>query len=358
MMKSLYSECEALVGSIVEDSVYVFAESCLYLTGVTGAFEFQNHIRRFAETKSPKAFRLILRSSRYSNLDIKMFVLNLGLMKDQTRYKHIAKTLGINPIDAKLLTTLYTENAWFKKSVNTYIRKNGYHISDVDFGTINETFTRIYPDVLKYIKHITFKKLRFLVKSTNSEMSEYHSELSTKLVQAFYSIMPTKMSEGHLKNYLKRIVHNHAINMIESGVTKKRGRMISTQNVDGSWNFSMLCQSQNQLSLPDGLNAEDFIEGVDNSSDLFEIRFSISEVLDKSTPTNYKFLTLLLGEEDALFSDYLRRRGYCRDTEDNVDVQNRIEPESYTKLISEFLRVSNDKVSALFDSLRNQLAWC
>lgn len=359
-MKSLYQSCLDLgIDVDSEDSVYVFAESALYLLGATGAFAFQNYIRHHCKTKSPKVFRLSLREHRYTNLDLKLFILRLASGSfDRRSARLIADEYDVSNRDFHILFTLMTENAWFIRAVSKYSRTVPIDRHSLCIRNIDATFNSLYPSVLSYIKHVTYSKLRFLVKSTNSEFSEYHSELSAKLAQAYYSIVPTKMSEAHLRNYLKRVVHHHAMNMIDSGTTQKRGRLISEERADGSRQFSMLCLSQNQMPLISEETTD--VDGVDDSSEKFELQFSISEVLDQAKlhSTKYRFLTLLLGQEDPAFSDFLKSKGISKFDEDNVDVQNRIDSNTYTELISEHLRISRSKVSSLFANLRTQLAWC
>jgi hypothetical protein len=360
-MKSLYQECLNLgIAVDSEDAVYVFAESLLYSIGSTGAFAFQDHIRSHCKTKSPKVFRLHLREQVYSNLTIKLYLLHVVLAKPTTsHYRKLAARYNISKRDAWLIVKLLSENEWFRREVKRFVRSTPYTLLDLEQRSIDAMFTRVFPTVLKYIKHITYTKLRFLVRSTNSDFSDFHSDLSAKLVQSFYSVIPTKMSDAHLINYLRRSVHNHAINMIKMGTTQKRGRLISTEaDSKGKRQFAMLCLSQNQLDLTSIGETQD-VDGEDESPNKFEIRFAISEVLDsmKLHSRKYRFLTLLLGSEDVEFSKYLRTQGICRDEEDNVDVQNRVAPGEYTKLVSNFLRVPKSNVGVFFESLRHQLAW-
>ena len=197
-----------------------------------------------------------------------------------------------------------------------------------------------------------------MVKSTNSDYSDYHGELMTKIVQAFHAVVPTKMGDAHLRNYLKRIVHNHAINMIKSGTSLKSGRIVSEMDSSGNRQFHLLCLSQNQAPLDAEGNALD-VDGQDDSAEKFELRFSISEVLDrvKASANEYRFLTLLLGNEDIEFTKWLRIRGVCSEQHDNVDVQNTVDSRKYTELVSNFLRFSRESAAAFLATLRLQMAW-
>ena len=358
-MKSLYDECLALgIEPDSDQAVYVFAESVLYLIGATGAFEFQRHIKKYCKNRSAKVFRLRLRENRYTNLDVKLFMFGLDRHgATSQKAKRLARDHGLFLRDYKLLWLLYSTNSWFKASVHGHVKHVLRKEAVPSYDSIHEAFDRVYPSVFKYIKHITYTKLRFLVKSNNSTLQDYHSELSIKLVQSFYALVPIQLSEAHLVNYLKRIMHNHAMNMIKSGTTQKRGRLISSDaDTNGGRKYNMLCLSQNQMALTAEGEAQD-VDGVDDSASVFELRFSISEVLDglKLKSRKYRFLSILLGHEDKEFSQWLVSNSHCHKHEDNVDVQHRVGPAAYTKLISEFLRIPKRHVDTFFKSLKLQL---
>lgn len=360
-MKSLYKECVALgLESEGEDVVYAFAESVLYLVGATGAFDFQKHVKLLCKTRSAKTFRMRLRSHVYTNLNIKLYALHLAMRGtlSQVQARRLAEACEITTRDAKLVWLLYSQNAWFSGALAKYAKSLKCDSRLLEHSEIQATFNRVFPNVLKYIKHITYTKLRFLVKSTNSEFSDFHSELSAKLVQSFYSMVPITLSDAHLVNYLKRVVHNHAVNMIKSGTTQKRGRLVSTEaDANGTRQFSMLCLSQNQMPLTESGELAD-VEGCDESVKRFELSFSIAEILNnmQEHSKKYRFLTLLLGSEDREFSDWLRRNGTCRDHEDNVDVQHRYAATEYTNMISRFLKVPKHSADSFLHTLKMQLA--
>ena len=359
-MKSLYSHCTSAGIKAPADSVYVFAESVLYLVGATGAFQFQRHIKPLCRLKSAKVFRLHLRNNLYTNLTLKLYVRHLIIIgATEENAETLAKQYEIPTVDYKLIYTLLIENLWFRKTLRAFCRAEKCSISDISQDTLTKTFNRIYPKIIGYIKHISWSKLRFMANSENMELHDFHSELSLKLVSAYYSIVPSKMSEQHMINYLKRIVHNHAINMIMSGTSQKNARLTSTEeDANGNRKYLSLCVSENQMPVSQfGENSD--IEGSDNSAERFELQFSISEMLDsvKASSKDYRFLTLLLGAEDKEFSTYLKNSKICKEYEDNVDVQHRVGAEKYTELISQFLRVSKHRVDNLFESVKRQLAW-
>lgn len=360
-MKSLYDSCLSLGLAVDSDeAVYVFAESVLYLVGATGAFEFQKHIKPFCKTRSAKVFRLSLRENKYSNLDIKLFMLDMATDCISSVAAHrVADEHGIVWRDARLCWMLFQNNEWFRAALVRKLKSYRRFGCSWDIAEIDRAFAAAYPTVLKYIKHLTYNKLRFLVRANNSTLQDYHSELSIKLVQSYYAAVPISMSEAHLVNYLKKVAHNHAVNLIKSATTQKRGRIVSSQDSAGVRKFDMLCLSQNQMSLTETGELQD-VDGIDEDSvKQFEVRFALVEVLDNLKPTGRKrrLLSLLLGEEDKEFSTWLKTRGLCRPNEDNVDVQHAICPQEYTRLASEFLNVSKGRVDTFLSDMKTQLAW-
>lgn len=365
-MASLYNSISTQL-SVVEDSedhLYVYAESLLYLAGAVQAFSYQRFVKKYCVSISAKKYRLSLQGDRYTNLMLKLYMLRLVVdkVRSEDRARSLAGTLEIEAADAAVIWLLYRTNSWFRKELTAVSKSINTRTETLCHKGVQRTFNRVFPSVHKYIKSITYKKLRFLVKSTNTDFQDYHQDLSAKVSQAFYSLVPLEHTDEYITNYLKRAAHNHAINIIKSETTQKRGRLINV-GVDRSnaHQFSLLCVSENQMTpvLDSDGNALS-PDAVDESacSEKFELRFSIGEILNnvKRQTKKYRFLTLLLGEEDSSFTQWLRQNKLCSTTEDNVDVQTRATPEAYTSYIARFLQVAKSKVESFFQKLRNQLA--
>lgn len=359
--KGLYSAVKE--GLCVEpDSeafVYVYAESVLYLVGAVSAFEYQEYVKPYCDEYSAKVFRLSIQDQRYTNLDLKLFALRLAHLKTPTQGQafELATEFSITRNDAQLIFMLFSENAWFSKALKQASRKVSKNNSLLTLKEIDALFTRIYPPVLKYIKFIAYRKLRFIVKSDNVGFEDIHSDLSTKVLQSFYSLIPAEATEAHIVNYLKRAVHNHAINIIKSRTSQKRGRLVNVgTDKNNEQQFSLLCVSQNQLSVAfdeDG-NEIDMLNVANDSDSKFQLQFTISQVLNKvkHDKKKYRFLTLLLGTEDTEFTDWLRQENLCRPSEDNVDVQARTSAAEFNNYVADFLKVTYRKVEAFLGTLR------
>jgi DNA-directed RNA polymerase specialized sigma24 family protein len=208
---------------------------------------------------------------------------------------------------------------------------------------------------------LTYKKLRFIAKSSNLELADLHNDLLGKVLSSFYSLVPIVLPDAHVVNYLKRVAHNHAINMIMRETTQKRGRLVNGGlDHENNRTFTLLVESENQMRL--GLDGEqtaydDRYTG-DETILNFELKFSVSEILNRlnSRGKKYRLLTILMGHEDTEFTQWLRARSKCGSDIDNVDIQNKLSATEYNKLVSEFLHVSEDRVNVFLFGLRKDLA--
>lgn len=342
-----------------QDFLHAYAESVLYLTGATSAFDYQELIKPYCEQHSAKVFRLSIQDQRYTNLELKLYAIRLAHLRTPTQEQafELAAEFSITRNDARLIYILFCENTWFCRALKSASRKVKPNNPLLSCKEIDALFTRVYPSVLKYIKFIAYKKLRFIVKSDNVGFEDIHSELSTKALQSFYSLIPAQATDLHIINYLKRAVHNHAINIIKSRTSQKRGRLVNVgTDKNNEQQFSLLCVSQNQVAAAfdaDG-NEIDMLNVANDSHSRFELQFSISEVLDsvKRNKKKYRFLSLLLGNEDSEFTDWLKQENLCKPSEDNVDVQSRTSANEFNSYVADFLNVSYRTAETFLGSLR------
>jgi len=225
---------------------------------------------------------------------------------------------------------------------------------------IDEGFHLVYEQVIKYVKAITYRKLRFIAKSTNVELSDIHSELLFKVVQSYYKMYPTDKPFNHVVNYLCRVVHNHAMNFISSSTSLKRGRLVNLGLGTKEDIFALTVVSENQLNtnVCDGEEiGYDQMAGT-NPILQFELEFSVSQLLDKykSKTKKYRMLTLLMGTPDNQFVEWLRARKHLKAQESNTDLQIR-EPDRYRELVISFLGVSRKGANVFLLGIGNKLGY-
>lgn len=350
-----------------EDFYVLFGQSLSYITKGITAFEFQHFIKPYC-TKgelSAKLFRLKLHKTKYLSLDVKMFLLRLSQVKtvDLKLIKALQSEFSLFVTDAKRIYEVWKTQSKFRarlKRVAKSLPKSEAHL--LTHSGLTALFERLYPKIMRYIKYITYKKLDFLVRSTNQTPADFHGELLEKVVQAFYGQIPIMKDEAYLVNYLNRAAHNHMVNIIKSETTLKRGRLVRA-GVDrnGLPRYELLCTAENQrTTISSDFEQTGDYSDVDTGNDMnyFELQFSISEIMGKleQRSKKHRMMMILMGQDDKEFTDWLRTSKLASRVEDNADVQARVSVTEFNKFVSAFLHVSETKTNVFLLKLRKQLA--
>lgn len=353
-MISLFSVVKELTVQSEEEQLALYAETVLYLAGANSAFDYQNIIRTACQRQSPKMFRLSMLNSRYTLVNIKLYV--FALLKEKTLtpaiLRRIAATFSIHPSDSKRIYALVSECSWFKREAKKVLRGIPKSSELLTMSGIEALFNTVYMPVYRYAKFLAFNKLRFIAKSNNFEIEDMAKDIMEKVVQSFYLLVPTDQDAEYVKNYLKRCAHNKAINIIKSNTTKKKARIVQVPGTGGS-EFSLLCVSGNQSSVEVELESSDGGSAVDK----FETTFAISEVLTRHqrSERKYQSLLILMGEIDMDFTSWLRNNGYCKQTEDNTDLQANTGVDEFNRLIANYMEIRYEQLRSFIESLKPEL---
>lgn len=351
------------------DFSVIFSQTLSYITKGITAFKYQKVLKPYCKglSFSAKDFRLSLHESRYMILNLKLFTLRLGRHKSLTLplIKEITENLQVRITDAKRIVQVWEQHSGFRKRIKTEARSIPQHrLELLTLEGVGQYFGNvIYNDVMRYIRFMVYKKLRFVVSSNNDEFTDYQNDVLAKVVQAFYTMIPVvDKTDLHVLNGLKQTVHNHIINIIKSETSQKRGRLIPVGvDAQGRVINKLMVESENQMAIVEGQEDSSYDElhgGTGNNMDRFELEFSISEILGKLAVTSkkHRFLQILMGQEDAEFTAWLQVRKIATRSEDNVDVQMKTSTEDFNRMLGEFLNVEERKLAAFINSLRNQLA--
>lgn len=349
-----------------EDFYVLFGHSISYITKGISAFAFQHFLKPYCKNTgvSAKVFRLKLHKTKYLSLDLKLFMLRIARVKSVTLdvVKELTKEFDLWIIDAKRIIEVWKTQSKFRarlKLVAKAVPKDQAHL--LTHRGLQVLFEEMHPRILKYIKSISYRKLRFLVRSTNETLPDFHHMLLEKVVQAYYGQVPIMKDKLFLTNYLNRSAHNHMVNIIKSETSLKRGRLVSA-GVDrnGLPRYELLCSAENQRAVNTESGEVLSYTDVDTGNDMqaFELQFSVSEILTslKETSKKHKLMLLLMGTEDKGFTEWLRARKEATRSEDNVDVQSRLSVIQFNRLVSAYLHVSETKTNVFLLKLRKQLA--
>lgn len=348
----------------------VLQQLCYYIVGAKGAFELQHDLKKTVDFTaldiSAKSFRLLVVTTDRAMIGLKFYMLNV-IKGNYTTYQEtvsLAKQCGIDLTDAKLAYAVVNKSKYSLRRV-AYIRAlTPTAINPDNLATLEAKFSPIYKDVMKTVRSVVFKKLRFVSNSTNTEFSDFHSDLTVKMLQVFYLKMPTTMSDAHILSYMRQAMGNETVNLIKRYTSKKRGRLIGTgKDGFGANRSELLVTSENQLNVHsdsedtleyDSLMAWDIQVTTMHSA---EIEFSIQQVLEryKHLRNKSRLLRILLGQEDAAFTVWLHKTKYITASDlDNVDFQTKSTPKKFKRALTTYFKLEDKQLDDFLDNVKQQ----
>lgn len=338
------------------------AEICVkYVTGVIDAYAFQRDIKRVDITQSSfsgQKFRLELTKKAYYLLNLKYAALNLTLNTINVKMlETLHKGFGISLPDVLLLRTIFSRQNFRREMRNSPRLANidRKTIEPRDMERVRKTFATFQAPIMKHIRNKTYKKLRFVANSENSEHRDIHSEIMTKALTVYYGMVPTTHSDAYVLNYIRRSCTNHVLNIIDSATTEKRGRLKNTgKDGYGGSNYELKVVSENQQSVAgDDMEPTEFAGTINdnNRSDATKLESDIvvSRLLKKYKGRKHAALNILCGNYDQKFTKWLLVRGRIKEGEDHQDLQQRVVHTTFIGLLADFLgvvRVSFEKFVA------------
>lgn len=322
----------------------VFGLSLMYSVKALTAFEFQKALntvcKRHCVKQSTKVFRLKLCDSSYFLLNIKLFMLNyinnkLHLKNNRQKLISTVRAFAIKKEDYLSILGFLTSST-NKNSVVEACSK----IANQKIPSLLEVecqFNTIYTDIISYVKHITYKKLTFIINSNNMCPNSLHSELITKALTAYYQQVPNLRSDLHIRNYLKRVIHNHALNIIAKYTFSKRIRLV---NVGGNYVLNVTSENQ-MLKTEDGESGFDAVQiynepgyGKVESDNAISVMLSNSGDHRRTT-----LLRLVLGEYDNRFTQYLHNEKVIPESSNNDTYYSASNVKTYVRHACSFLNI-------------------
>ncbi len=342
---------------------------CLYISNIMGAFEFQKEIKKVVAFEdfgfSAKDFRLNLISINKGSVGLRFLILNIIKTNIFTKdeLKRLSREFKVSSSDAVCSYTIIN-------SIKHKLRRHKYVasiskelISPEAYHKQDSLFRVVYPKVLSTIRSVTYNKLRFLSHSTNTEFKDIHGELTIKAIGSFYKLMPTAEPEAYVTNYIRRSVTNHALNMIKTGTTQKRGRLIKAEaDGFGGNNFKLLVASENQINVRaeqdevviyDSMLAWDVqLETIHTA----ELEFSITQILEKYKHLRNKsrLLNIVFGQEDTMFSQWLVNNNYINKHDDNIDFQETTTHSTFNSALTHYFKISEEELKTFLLNVRKE----
>lgn len=322
-----------------------------HLTKDIDAWDFGKVVKPFVpKGLSAKVFRLELLEDKYNYFTLKLFIFELSKIKlgDNEKIVKLADSLSIHDLDLDRIVHIWNSTLSFRISIKKLVKalpKNTLSIS-----TLEKEFEEIYPRVKKHIKSTVYKKLRFVVSSTNSTFEDFESELLIKALQTYYKLVPTLEDREYIINYLNRALTNEALNIIGYHTSDKRARLVCTgRDNNNERQFSLRTVSDNQSTqLEDSILFEEkeFCSIGDNfTGDDFQINALVSS-MDKRSK-KYRICFILMGSYDEEFTEWLVARKHCKQGVDNTEFQEKVAPAKFRALLSKFLYIDDDELNIL-----------
>ena len=369
-MTSLYSTLKELgLDFNSPDHMTVVRGIVSYLCGVDSAYELQRQLKPvFAELDvpfSPQVFRLELIEKGYFILNIKFMALNLCLSPPTVENVHqFCNDFDVMKNDAVLLRRCFEDNKW-RKAMRRSERMQGVkkaHVSVDCLDAAKVDMHNRYDILMKHIRSLCYKRLRFLVSSENSEFSDFHGELFYKAVREYYRMIPTHKPEAHILNSLRLACTNHAKNIIDAKTTNKRRRLYNEGSDGfGGYTFNLKVLSENQAFLVDDGDTVSY-ESTLNSESIDRYKTVMTQINFERLVQNLgissvrrRALLIVAGHEDRRFTRFLRDRGVITVEEDCTDFVHRCGFNSVVARLSEHLRVKEDRLRRFLLSVGTQV---
>lgn len=331
------------------DGQRLLEECVLCLAGVTSAFEFQHAVKNIDLTPtgmSGKDFRLELQNHSYLTVNIKYAALFTGL--SPTNADTFNKLQGyLSKADVQMFRELFA-----RRKIKNMVRDNARYryltLADVSLSAMRhdvKAFNDHMPKVTKHIKMKVYTKLRFAANAENTVLKDFHSDVTCKVLAAYYKKIPTKVSDAEVLNYLRCAGTNHVLNMIGYFTTDKRARLVKagTDGYGGN-KFALVCESENQHRATGEDGQEYSYEGVTNNISTDEARkvesaIVFERLLNRFTGRKRSALEIMAGHHDENFNEFLRKKGSLKDEDDHTDYQRRVGHKTFLHAIAEYLGV-------------------
>lgn len=333
--------------------VEIAADIVKYIIGVygsKGAYNLQHSLKNkvdFSKLEdSAKTFRLKLMETSYLSLRLKYFSINMALWPlTPENIRKFRTEFDIDRNDVVLLKKVFDLKN-FRKEVRSSDRLkslNKRHVTYEAYRNVYHLFDEIYPNVMRHIRGMTNKKLKFLTYSNNIQNSDFHCDCICKAITTFNKLMPTSQTPLYVQNYVKRAVTNHVQNIIKSFNTQKRERMIKGKpDGFGGYDYPIMVLSENQFAKNFEINYDslEMEQSRSNSEELEDSTLNYWSLLKHygNTKKRKEFILLMSGFRNEKFTRWLHNNKVCKNR-DNEELFLRLDRKRYCKYVCEYMRI-------------------
>lgn len=297
--------------------------------------------------------------TKYTMVNLKFFVLwlkNNRSCRTSTLFK-TADVYGVSKADALLIQELVD-----LQSIPT-------PASDYSKEAMDKALSDMQPImdlVIVALRKSVNKSCQWIMRSSNVTSHDIVSDILGEIVSIYYSILPTTMTEQHLKMYMYSAVSSRVNNYLNRASAGKRKRSIQIVHKDGSVDYEYIERNEAQMSSrmedDDTCFLEDFLaEDVSDCRKLTEfehMRTKQKLLRTAGTKGRNTLYRLLFGEHLPEFYQFLIKHRYTRSQ--NMTCCDWILSVPFHKFVtaySEFANVSEKDISNGISRLKSEVVY-
>lgn len=268
----------------------------------------------------------------YKNVKLWLFYLLKNRVKRLTltdAHKFEVQTHDFVLFDLINYRTRNTIKGWGKSYKSLTLRKMDSHLNRMAAD----------PTLQTWVSKFVYRKLRFIADSQSMELTDLERELWLKGMSGLFMLYPRIENLIHATNIIKRVMHNHGMNMIKQYTHAKRSRL--QRNADGT--FSSVNIDFALLDLE-----------TDDTTDLSDIQMDVHKVVKSVDGKEKSLLHILcgIGIEENRFYEYLNSIGIKSEPDTLI---KRIGLWGFLKHAAQFLTMTFNGAVRFVKSLQYQL---
>jgi len=346
------------------DGKRLLEECILCMAGVNTAFDFQHNVKTIdlkPTGMSGKDLRLKLMEHSYFTLNVKYAALFMGMSPTNAdTYNKVQAYICTE--DVPIFREVFARRK-LKSRVKQHCINRHLGLPDITLHHMRvqkDLFDFHIAKVKKHIKFKVYKQMRFISKAENIPLDDLHSEVTLRVIRAYYQLLPTRQSSDYITNYLRSSASKCVVNMIKAYTTAKRGRMVKgAADGYGGNEFFLVCESENQHKAGAD-DAEYSYEGLSNAVSTEETRHVDSAILFERLLSPYvgrkrAALEILAGQNDDGFSAYLRKKKSIKEGDDHADYQRRVAHTTFLNSLADYLGVIREAFMKFISSIGDKL---
>lgn len=247
--------------------------------------------------------------------------------------KPLADRIGVHERDLKCLLRLKRDNRLVGQMRRYRKQKFGGLALTPSFvrRRCHDLISQIRPAIVRVVA----KRLRFATIFNGQTLDDLTADVVTRMVQQFYWSFEMRDDQWELR-HLMTIAKNHIRNMASYFSTQKRSGASERDSIGVSQKVVL-----NESELGEETTLSTLSGGATDNTEQLQRQIDASRVMVMYGTTAKKtlLLTALAGIESADFNRWLVERGIVRAGVSHTEVQDRINPRAFLRLVASWLGI-------------------